>query len=93
VAHAEATKPEKAQEMAVQKILAILWAKTAKDPKRVYQVQRVSAIGNRRYVKIRADANPYLQEYAAYFWRRRNDKESKRLGLMSACELRAMKAA
>jgi len=47
----------------------------------------------RRYVKIRADANPYLPEYATYFWRRRNDKESKRFGLMSACELRAMKAA
>jgi len=51
------------------------------------------AIGIRRYIKIKADANPYLQEYAKYFWRRRHDKESKLLAAMSARELRAMNAA
>ena len=44
-----------------------VFAKTAKAGKKLYQVVRVSAIGIRRYVKIRAAANPYLPEYAGYF--------------------------
>lgn len=63
--------------------------KTAKGVK-VYTVLKTSAIGIRRYVKIKADANPYLREYAAYYWRRRKDKESKLLPAMSAREYRAM---
>ena len=38
---------------------------------------RISSIGIRRHVKIKAAANPYDPEYAAYFWRRRHDRESK----------------
>jgi RNA-directed DNA polymerase len=68
-------------------------AKTQKGKQVVYRVQRVSAIGIRRYIKIKADANPYMPEYARYFWRRRHDKGSKLLGAMSARELRAMAAA
>jgi len=68
-------------------------AKTVKGLKKIYQVQRVSAIGIRRYIKIKADANPYLPEYAAYFWQRRHDKGSKLLAAMSARELRVMAAA
>ena len=60
--------------------------------KKVYTVLRTSAVGIRRYVKIKADANPYLPEYAAYYWRRRNNKESKLLPAMSAREFRAMAA-
>jgi hypothetical protein len=41
-------------------------------------------------VKIKADANPYLPEYAWYFWRRRHKKESQLLLAMSAREYRAM---
>lgn len=63
--------------------------KTAKGVK-VYTVLRTGAIGIRRYVKIKADANPYLPEYAAYYWRRRKYKESKLLPAMSAREYRAM---
>jgi RNA-directed DNA polymerase len=59
-------------------------ARTQKGKQVVYRVQRVSAIGIRRYIKIKADANPYMPEYAHYFWRRRHDKESKLLGAMAA---------
>ena len=70
-----------------------VFAKTAKSGKKLYQVMRVSAIGIRRYVKIKAAANPYLPEYAGYFWCRRHKKESKLLPAMSAREYRAMVAA
>ena len=67
-----------------------VWAKTARSGKKLYQVLRLSSLGIRRYVKIKADANPYLPEYAGYFWRRRNKKDSKLLPAMSAREFRAM---
>jgi RNA-directed DNA polymerase len=65
-------------------------AKTEKGIEKIYQVLRISTIGIRRYIKIKADANPYLPEYAKYFWRRRHIKESKLLGAMSAREYRAL---
>jgi RNA-directed DNA polymerase len=68
-------------------------AKTASGRKTVYEVIKLHSIGIRRYIKIKADANPYLPEYAKYFWRRRDKKESKLLAAMSARELRAMNAA
>lgn len=61
-----------------------------KNKVKVYTVQKAGAVGIRRYVKIKADANPYLPEYAAYYWQRRNNKESKLLPAMSAREYRAM---
>jgi len=66
-----------------------VWAKTAQTGKKLYQVVRVSAMGIRRYVKIKADANPYLPEYAEYLQRRKR-KNGKLLPAMSARELRAM---
>jgi RNA-directed DNA polymerase len=69
-----------------------VYAKTAENRKKLYQVQRVSAIGIRRYVKIKADANPYLPEYGWYFAKRRRNKENKLLPVMSAREFRAMAA-
>jgi RNA-directed DNA polymerase len=65
-------------------------AKTAKAGQKLYQVLRVRSIGIRRYVKIKAAANPYPPEYAGYLWRRRHEKESKLLPAMSAREYRAM---
>jgi RNA-directed DNA polymerase len=65
-------------------------AKTSKGIEKIYHVLRVQTIGIRRYIKIKADANPYLPKYAKYFWRRRHDKESKLLGAMSAREYRAL---
>jgi RNA-directed DNA polymerase len=56
------------------------------------QVVRVCSIGIKRHIKIKADANPYMQEYAGYFWRRRHDKEARLFGAFSAREYRAMKA-
>ena len=67
-------------------------AKTRKDVVKVYQVVRISAIKIRRFVKIKAAANPYLPEFAKYFWERRNKKDSKLLPAMSAREFRAMVA-
>jgi len=67
--------------------------KTASGKKKVHEVIKLHAIGIRRYIKIKADANPYLPEYAEYFWRRRHLKESKLLAALSARELRAIQAA
>jgi RNA-directed DNA polymerase len=64
-------------------------AKT-KARQKLYQVLKVCSIGIRRYVKIKAAANPYLPEYAGYFWRRRHEKGRKLLPAMSAREYRAM---
>jgi RNA-directed DNA polymerase len=63
--------------------------KTKKKGKRLYQVVRLSALGIRRYVKIQADANPYLPQYGAYFWSRRHKKETRLLPALSAREYRA----
>jgi len=68
-------------------------AKTASGKTMVYEVIKLHAIGIRRYIKIKADANPYLPEYAKYFWYRRNKRGSKLLAAMSARELRVMQAA
>jgi len=68
-------------------------AKKASGQKTVYEVLKLHAIGIRRYIKIKADANPYLPEYAKYFWYRRNIRGSKLLAAMSARELRAMNVA
>ncbi len=42
----------------------------------------------KRHIKIKAAANPYDPEYGAYFWRRRNRKDSKLLPALSAREFR-----
>jgi RNA-directed DNA polymerase len=64
-------------------------AKIKKGVKKVYQVVRICSIGIKRHIKIKAAANPYDPDYAAYFWRRRNRKESKLLPALSAREFRA----
>ncbi len=63
-------------------------ATTAKGHKAAYAVQRLSEIGIRRHIKVKADANPYMPAYAVYFMRRRHMKESKLLGALSAREWR-----
>ena len=62
---------------------------TKKGLVRVYQVVRISSIGIKRHIKIKAAANPYDPEFALYFWTRRNIKESKLLPALSASEYRA----
>jgi len=62
---------------------------TTKKGKRLYQVVRLHSLGIRRWVKIKADANPYLPQWGAYFWRRRHKKESRLLPALSAREFRA----
>ena len=61
--------------------------------RRVYQVIRVGSIGIRRHVKIKAEANPYLQEYAYYYHRRRQDKESRLMKALTAKAQRALSLA
>ncbi len=60
--------------------------RTSKGTTKIYQLIRVGSIGIRRHVKIRAAANPYMPEYAAYFLLRRHYKASKLLPAMSAGE-------
>ncbi|OGK01288.1 MAG: hypothetical protein A2350_08360 [Candidatus Raymondbacteria bacterium RifOxyB12_full_50_8] len=43
----------------------------------LYCVVRVSSIGIRRHLKIKADANPYDPAYAGYFSYRREKKEAR----------------
>jgi len=43
---------------------------------RAYPVLRLTSTNSQRYVKVRANANPYRSEDAAYFWRRRHDAEA-----------------
>jgi RNA-directed DNA polymerase len=64
-------------------------AKTQEGIKKTYRVIRTSSIGIKRHIKIKADANPYDPKYAAYFWQRRNKRESKLLPTLSAREFRA----
>jgi RNA-directed DNA polymerase len=61
-----------------------------KQGKRLYPVMRLSSLGIQRYIKVKADANPYLSEYGRYFWRRRHDKGARLLPALSAREYRAM---
>ena len=65
---------------------------TYKGKKHLLQVVRIGSIGIRRHIKVKAEANPYMPEYAKYFWRRRHDKESRLLGALSARAYRAMRA-
>lgn len=57
---------------------------------RCYSVIRVSSIGIRRHIKIRAYANPYTQEDAYYFWQRRHNKESRLLPALRSKECRKL---
>ncbi len=77
---------------AAGKNICAVWANTTKGEKKLYKLLRISSIGIRRHVKIKAAANPYDPEYAAYFWRRRHNRESKLLPALSAREFRAMTA-
>jgi RNA-directed DNA polymerase len=61
-----------------------------KSKTKVYQVLRVSSIGIKRHIKIKADANPYMADYAKYFADRRDNKEAR---LMKALSARAMRQA
>ena len=50
---------------------------------RIYELVRISSIGIKRHIKVRADANPYLPEFSHYFWKRRNIKECRLMGELS----------
>jgi RNA-directed DNA polymerase len=63
-----------------------------KKGKSLYQVVRLSSLGIKRHVKIKADANPYMPKYSYYFWKRRHDKKARLLPALSAREYRAMTA-
>ena len=58
--------------------------------KKVYSVVRLCKLGIKRHIKIKADANPYLKEYAGYFWQRRHNKEKRFLPAFTARANRAI---
>ena len=89
--------PQKVQEVAGQKYWSTpghkwVFSTTAstKTGKRRYLVQRLSSIGIRRHIKVKAEANPYMPEDAGYFWRRRNRRDSRLFPALSAREYQAM---
>lgn len=55
---------------------------------KVYKVMRLTKLPRSRYVKIKAHANPYLWQYAEYFYNRRHNRDAKALGALSAREYR-----
>ncbi|KAA3603769.1 MAG: hypothetical protein D8M57_05595 [Candidatus Scalindua sp. AMX11] len=57
---------------------------------RILKVIRVSSIGIKRHIKIKAEANPYFPEYSYYFWRRKNSKEARLLGPLSHRQYQAV---
>jgi RNA-directed DNA polymerase len=57
---------------------------------RVYQVMRVSAIGIKRHIKVRSEANPYMPEYGKYFADRRHNRAARE---MRELTMRAQKRA
>jgi RNA-directed DNA polymerase len=67
-----------------------VWTKKPGD--RLYRVLRVCSLKIVRHVKIKADANPYLAEYATYFQDRQTRKEARELGALSARLFRAQMA-
>ena len=63
--------------------------KTSEGHDKVYQVIRITSIGIKRHIKVIAAANPYMPEFARYFWQRRYIKGSKLLLKLSAREFKA----
>ena len=51
--------------------------RTYKNKVYVSHVLKLRSIGIKRYIKIKADANPYLREYRGYFWKRKHIKDTK----------------
>ena len=54
-----------------------------KEKLRTMKVVRISSLGIKRHIKIKADANPYLPEFGYYFWRRKHVKGAKVLEALS----------
>ena len=59
---------------------------------RIYSVQRLLDLKKARYIKIKADANPYLPEYAGYYYNRRHNSAAKEFNFSTARQYRAQLA-
>ena len=59
------------------KVLFSATYKTKNDKVQTYHVTKLSNIGIKRYIKVRANANPYLKEFGSYFYKRRKNKNAK----------------
>jgi RNA-directed DNA polymerase len=55
---------------------------------KVYRLLRVCSIGIKRHIKVKADANPYMAEYAKYFADRRHKKGARLMRELSARAMR-----
>ncbi len=51
---------------------------------RLLKIVQLNSIKLREHLRIRVNANPYMSEYAYYFWRRRNIKGAKLRGGFSS---------
>ena len=58
---------------------------------RFYRLFRLVELPIRRHVKIRAQANPYLPEYAGYFWQRRHNREARSHSMDERQKIRAVR--
>lgn len=63
-----------------------------KDKSRLLYLFRLQSIDIQKYLRIRVNANPYLQEYRYYFWRRKFVKGSKLMGELSFRPSKELKA-
>ena len=64
---------------------------TRKGKTKIYQLLRVSSLGIKRHINIKADANPYMAEYARYFADRRRSKKARKMRALSARAMRNAK--
>jgi RNA-directed DNA polymerase len=69
-------------------VFAVKYKMENKKKHTVYEVIRTCSIGIKRHKKIKADANPYMDEYSGYFWERRHNKESKFLPGFTSRQIR-----
>ncbi len=58
----------------------------------VYRVIRLSSLGIKRHIKIKADANPYDPKYAGYIWQRKKRKAAGRPPVMTESRRQLIKA-
>ena len=58
---------------------------------KVYQVLKVCSLGIKRHINIKADANPYMAEYARYFADRRRNKGAREMRALSTRAMRNTK--
>jgi len=65
--------------------------RNSKGEMKLYRLVKLAEVPIRRHVKIRAKANPYLPEYAGYFWHRRHRASAKQLSIGDYLMIRSLR--